>query len=78
MEVMKMTQAHQILFEEISKLPLEKLGKALSYVRYLGQEPEAELFLEPVEEKELYEILAIEDGINSSEMFAMIEGLPDD
>jgi hypothetical protein len=78
MEVMKMTQAHQILFEEISKLPLEKLGKALSYVRYLGQEPEAELFLEPVEEKELYEILATEDGINSSEMFAMIEGLPDD
>ena len=34
--------------------------------------------IDPVEETELHEILANEDGIASSEMFAMIKELPDD
>ena len=73
-----MTQAHSALYDKISKLPIEKLGKAISFINYLEQEPETDLYIDPVEEAELREILATEDGITSSEMLAMIMELPDD
>ncbi|MCL2003737.1 MAG: hypothetical protein FWG72_07015 [Oscillospiraceae bacterium] len=56
-----MTQAHQILFDEIARLPIEKVGKAISFVRYLEQEPEQDLFIAPEEEDELLEILTSGD-----------------
>lgn len=73
-----MLQTYKILYDEIENLPIEKIGKALSYLRYLKQEQEAELYLDPQEEAELQEILANEDGTQSSEMLALIKGLPDD
>ena len=42
-----MTIAQQSLYDEIVKLPPEKLGKAISFVRYLEQEPELELAFDP-------------------------------
>jgi hypothetical protein len=71
-----MQQAQNILFDRISKLPLEKVGKALSFVRYLEQEPEPELLFDPVEETELRELLDSGDFVDSSALLAKIKGLP--
>jgi hypothetical protein len=73
-----MTHSHKYLYDKISKLPLEKIGKALSFVRYLEQEPETELVLEPTEEDELYALLNSGNIINSSELLVRIKELPDD
>jgi hypothetical protein len=35
-----MNQTQQFLYKELSKLPLEEVGKAISYIRFLEQEPE--------------------------------------
>ena len=70
-----MTQTHKLLFDEIAKLPFEKVGKALSFVRYLEQESEAELLLEPTEEAELHELRVSDDTVDSSEVFAKIKEL---
>jgi len=35
-----MTTAHKFLYDEIVKLPPEKVSKALSFVLYLAQEPD--------------------------------------
>jgi len=73
-----MTQAHKSLYDEISRLPLEKIGKALSFVRYLAQEPEMEPFLDLAEEAELHGLLASGDFVDASEVLAKIMDLPDD
>ena len=73
-----MTHAHRLLFDEISKLPIEKLDRALSYIRYLATEPETELLIDPEEEAELHALLTSDDFTNASGLLAKIEGLPDD
>ena len=70
-----MSQAHEILFDEISRLPFEKVGKALSFVRYLEKEAEAELLLDPAEESELHELRVSGDFVSSSDILAKIKGL---
>ena len=66
-------EANKLLIDEISKLPFEKVGKALSFVRYLGQEIEEELFIDEVEENELHKLRESGEFINSAEMFAKIK-----
>ena len=73
-----MTQAHESLYHEITKLPLEKVGKALSFIRYLEQEAEPELLLDPGEELELHQLLASDMLVGASEVLAKIKALPDD
>jgi hypothetical protein len=75
-----MEQERQILLNEISKLPFEKMGEALSFIRYLAQAPKSELLIDPIEESELRGILASGNGnfIDSSELLAKIKELPDD
>jgi len=73
-----MTHAHQFLYEAITKLPLEKIDKALSFIRYLEQEPELELLLNPVEETELHNLLASNEVVDASEVLAKIMVLPND
>jgi len=73
-----MTQTQKYLCDTILKLPVDKVGKVLSFVRYLEQEPEAELFLDPVEESELYELLASGDLVDSAALLTKIRDLPDD
>ena len=71
-----MTQAHQHLYDAITKLPLEKVGKALSFVRYLEQEPESELLLDPMEETELLDHLGSNETVAASEVLSKIMALP--
>jgi len=71
-------ETNRLLVEEVSRLPLEKVGKALSFVRFLEQEKEEELFIEAKEENELYELRHSSDFISSKEMLAKIKELPND
>ena len=73
-----MTQAHQLLYDEIVRLPIEKIGKAISFIRYLDQEPEPELVLEQAEETELHELLSSGGTVDASDVLAKIRELPDD
>ena len=64
-----------LLHEEIARLPLEKIGKALSYIRYLITEDDA-LFISEKEEEELHRRWLSNDFIDSSEMLAKIKRIP--
>jgi hypothetical protein len=46
-----MTQAHQLLFDEVSRLPIEQIEKAISYIRFLGQEQESDALKTIIREK---------------------------
>ena len=73
-----MIQYNQKLYNEILKLPIEKVDKAISFIRFLKQEQEQELILDSVEENELHEILESDEMIDSSQLFAKIKGMPND
>ena len=73
-----MTQVHELLYSEISKLPIEKVGKALAFVRYLEQETETELFLDSVEEAELNDLIGSDDFMSDAELLVEIEVLSND
>ena len=73
-----MLQVEKILFDEISKLPFDKMGKVLSYVRFVNQEQEVELILEDDEYTEFYNRLESSDFITSDELSAKIRALPDE
>ena len=73
-----MTQAHRFLFDEVAKLPLEKIGKAISFIRFLEQEQDLELVFADNEEEELHELLESGDFVDASELMARIKALPDD
>lgn len=73
-----MRQEQAVLFDKISKLPFEKLGKVISFVGYLEQEAETELWLEPKEAEELDMIYNSGDFVDSSELLAKIKDLSDD
>jgi len=73
-----MTQTYQTLINEFLALPVEKIGKAISFIRFLEQEPELEPCLEPEEEKELYDLIANGETITAEELLAKIEAMPND
>ncbi|MCL1790072.1 MAG: hypothetical protein FWG40_01740 [Peptococcaceae bacterium] len=50
----------------------------LSFIRYLRQEQESELFLDPAEEDELHGLLASGNVVDASEVLTRIEELADD
>ena len=63
-----MSQVQDLLYNEISQLPIEKMGKVLSFVRYLKQEAEEELWLDPSEEDELHELRTSGDFVDASDV----------
>ena len=71
-----MSQA--FLYDEIVRLPLNKIGKALSYVRYLEQEPDEELFLDTAEESELHALRTSGNFTDALDLLSRIKELPDD
>ena len=73
-----MTQAHKALTEEVLKLPTEKLGKVLSFVRFTLSEQEDELCLESSELTELLTIHQADDFTSNTDMLAQIMELPND
>ena len=73
-----MIQEHAILYNEISKLPIEKIGKAISFIRFLEQEPDIILHIDEDEEKELHELLNCGQFVSSESLHAKIMELPND
>ncbi|MCL1819077.1 MAG: hypothetical protein FWG36_00310 [Oscillospiraceae bacterium] len=73
-----MTQAHDFLYNEVSKLPVEKVDTAISFIRFLRTQQELELLIDPVEENELHGILKSGEFIGSSEVFDKIMAMPND
>ena len=73
-----MEQAYKALHDKVARLPIEKVGKALSFISYLEQEQEAELVLTDDELEEVYTSLNSDDSITADELAAKIEGLPSD
>jgi len=73
-----MSHAHKFLYDEIVKLPVDKLGKVLSFVRYLEQETDEDLWLDADYEAELHSLLQSDDFISSAELLAKIREMPDD
>ena len=73
-----MSQVHKVLFDEISKLPLEKVGKVLSYVRFVIQEQEEEIWLDPAEDNELDALYKSDDFVDASVVEAKIDAMPND
>ena len=71
-----MSQAHMLLFDEISRLPFDKLGKVLLFIRYLNKEDETELILTKDEQEEFYNRLNSDDFIMSDELAEKINALP--
>jgi vancomycin permeability regulator SanA len=71
-------QAYKILHDEIIKLPFEKVGKVLSFVKYLEQEAETELYIDPLEETELHELYHSNDVVAASDVLAKIKALQND
>ena len=74
----KIIQAYKALYDEIMKLPVEKIGKAISYIHFLEQEPETELYIDPFEEIELHELLASGDMVDAPGVLANIMMMSDD
>ena len=70
-----MSQAHKYLYDEISKLPLEKIGKVLSYARYVSQEPDEEIWLGPAEDDEPDALYESGDFVDASAIEAKIEAI---
>ena len=73
-----MQDTQKLLIDEISDLPLEKIGRVLSYVRFVKQEPEPELWLLPEEEKELDALYDSGDFADASEVEAKVRAMPND
>jgi len=73
-----MVYAQQLLYDEIVKLPFDKVGKVLSFVRFLEQEPENDLIIERDEEDELNVFLESNDFVDSSNVLSKIEKLQND
>ena len=73
-----MTQAHAILYNEISRLPIEKIGKAISFIRFLEQESDVTLHIDEDEENELHELLNSGQFISSESLNAKIMELSHD
>ena len=73
-----MTQTHKELVNKISRLPVEKLNIAITFINFLEQQKESALLIEPFEEDELHEILISDEFVESSEIFAKIEAMPND
>ena len=73
-----MAYAQQFLYDEIVKLPFDKVSKVLSFVRYLEQEQVNELIIEHGEEEELIMLSQSDDFISSSDLLAKIMEIPND
>ena len=73
-----MSQAQNILYEEINKLPFEKIGKVLSYIRYVSHEQDDEIILDPSEDDDLDALYESGDFVDASIVEAKIKEMPSD
>ena len=73
-----MLQVQKTLLDEISKLPFDKVGKVLSYVRFVLQEYGEEILLDEVEDDELDALYETGDFVDASVVEAKIKQMSND
>lgn len=68
----------KIISELVDDLPEEKLGKVISFIKFIKAEEEPTLLLEPNDEEEISLILDEDEWYSSDEIKNMIEGKKDE
>ncbi|WP_352418700.1 hypothetical protein [Proteiniborus sp.] len=66
------------ILELVEGLTEEKLGKVISFIKFIKEEEEPVLLLEPEDEKEIIKVLEEDDWYSSDEVKKMIEDKEND
>lgn len=65
----------KVILDLINDLPEEKIGKVISFIRFIqSEDDEAELVLEPDDEEDVIRILEEDEWYNYDQVKKMIEG----
>lgn len=68
-----MAISRKIILELVDDLPEEKLGKVISFIKFIKEEEEPVLLLEADDEEEIMRILYEDEWYNSEEIMKMVE-----
>lgn len=68
-----MAISRKIILELVDELPEEKLGKVISFIKFIKEEDDTILLLEPEDEKDILKILDEDEWYGSDEVRNMIE-----
>lgn len=73
-----MAISKKLILELIEDLPEEKMGKVISFIKFIKEEEEPTLILEPEDEIDVLNILEENEWYSSEEMKKSIEDKRDD
>lgn len=76
--VLNMAISRKTILELVNDLPEEKLGKVISFIKFVKEEEEPVLLLESEDEEEILNILDQEEWYSSDEIMKMIEDKKDE
>ncbi|MEA4963330.1 hypothetical protein [Lutispora sp.] len=65
----------KMIMDLVKELPEEKLGKVISFIKFIKQEEEPILVLESEDEEEIAQILVNNEWYSDSEISKMIEDM---
>ena len=65
----------KVIMDLVEGFPEEKLGKVISFIKFIKQEEEPTLILESEDEEEIAQILANNEWHSDSEISKMIEDM---
>ncbi len=65
----------KMIMDLVKELPEEKLGKVISFIKFIKQEEEPILVLESEDEEEIAQILVNDEWYSDSEISKMIEDM---
>ena len=68
----------KLILELVDDLPEEKLGKVISFIKFIKEEEEPTLILESEDETDILNILEDDEWYNSDEIKKTIENKRDD
>ena len=73
-----MAISKKIILDLVEGLPEEKLGKVISYIKFVSKEEEPILLLEEDDESDILNILEDDEWYDSDNINAMIENKKDE
>ncbi len=73
-----MVISKKLILELVDDLPEEKLGKVISFIKFIKEEEEPTLILESEDEIDILNILEDDEWYNSDEIKKTIENKRDD
>jgi hypothetical protein len=76
--VVRMATSKKLILELVEDLPEEKLGKVISFIKFIKEEEEPTLILETKDEEDILNILEEDEWYSSEEIEKIIEGKKDE